>query len=128
MAKHSIGTIINKLLLGLALRCPNCGKGRTFTSLFKMEETCPFCHVRYERLSGESLGGMFINLGLAELLSVAGYIITDFLFHPPFQAQIAFWVIFNLLFVILFYRHARSMWVAIVYLTGGVYPDSEQPR
>jgi uncharacterized protein (DUF983 family) len=115
---------VKVLLRGLFLRCPNCGKGKMFRGLFSMEETCPFCGVRYERLRGESIGGMFINLGAAEFLSVGGYFLTQALFHPPFAYQVAFWVTFNLLFVILFYRHARALWVAISYLTSGVYHDA----
>src|SRR5260221_7036099 len=112
------------LMRGLFLRCPNCGKGKMFHGLFHMEETCPNCGVRYERLRGESIGGMFINLGAAEFLSVGGYFLTQALFHPQFAFQVAFWVGFNLLFVILFYRHARALWVAISYLTSGVYHDA----
>jgi uncharacterized protein (DUF983 family) len=112
------------LMRGLLLRCPSCDKGKMFSGLFTMEETCPHCGVRYERLRGESIGGMFINLGMAEFLSVGGYFLTQALFHPPFWFQIVFWIAFNLLFVILFYRHARALWVAISYLTSGVYKDT----
>src|SRR5215468_6555266 len=114
---------IPKLLLGLRLRCPNCGQGKTFTSLFKAAETCSVCHVRFERQSGESVGGMYINLGIAEILSIGGYFVTQFLFQPPFALEVIFWITFNILFVILFYRHARSLWIAIVYLNGGVQTD-----
>src|SRR5690349_21587958 len=127
MPERSIRYILSKLLLGLRLRCPNCGQGRMFTGLFKMEPTCPYCHVRYERLSGESIGGMFINLGLAEILSIGGFFVTQALFNPPLIFQMVFWVAFNILFVLLFYRHSRALWVAISYLTHGVYADPVSP-
>ena len=117
-----------RLLLGLRLRCPNCGQGKTFTSLFKMEETCSVCHVRYERQSGESVGGMYINLGAAELLSIGGYFVTLILFHPPVALNAGFWILFNIIFVLLFYRHSRSLWIATVYLNGGVKTDEEYKR
>jgi len=98
---------------GLWLRCPNCGQGVMFRGLFKMEATCPECHVRYERKYGESIGGMFINLLVVETISVAGYFISDALLKPPLIFQLIFWGTFNLVFVILFYRHARALWVAI---------------
>ncbi|MEP7288520.1 MAG: DUF983 domain-containing protein [Chloroflexota bacterium] len=123
MAAKSLGYSLHKLLLGLFLRCPNCGKGHIFHGLFKMERTCPFCGVRYERRSGESVGGMYINLGAAELLSIGGFFITQALFNPPLVLQTVFWGVFNIVFVLLFYRHARSLWVAISYLTGGVQTD-----
>ena len=41
----------------------------------------------------------------------------------PFVLQMIFWVTFNLIFVVLFYRHSRALWVAISYLSNGVYAD-----
>jgi uncharacterized protein (DUF983 family) len=114
-----------KLLVGMFLRCPNCERGRMFTGLFTMREICPVCGVRFERLQGESIGGTLINLCLAEVLSIGGYFVSDFLLHPPLAFQLIVWIAFNLLFVVFFYRHARGVWVAIVYLSGGVYPDTD---
>lgn len=109
------------------LRCPNCARGRIFTGLFAMNKTCPECGVRFERQDGESVGGMYINLALAELLTVGGYFLVNALFHPPFEPHLLFWVIFNIAFVALFYRHARSMWIGLTYMTGGVYADADAP-
>ncbi|MBI5667536.1 MAG: DUF983 domain-containing protein [Chloroflexi bacterium] len=116
---------LHKLLLGLFLRCPNCGRGRMFRGLFHMEPTCPYCGVRYERQSGESIGGTLINLCVAEVLSVGGYFISQAIWNPPLEFQLIFWVTFNIVFIVLFYRHARGLWVSIAYLTGGVYPDPD---
>lgn len=110
------------------LRCPNCGRGRIFTGLFAMNKTCPDCGVRFERESGESVGGMYINLGLAELLTMGGFFLVNALFQPPFVPHLTFWVIFNVVFIAVFYRHARSLWIGTSYLTGGVYVDTDDER
>jgi uncharacterized protein (DUF983 family) len=110
------------------LRCPNCGRGRIFTGLFAMNKTCPDCGVRFERESGESVGGMYINLGLAELLTMGGFFLINALFQPPFVPHLTFWIIFNVVFIALFYRHARSLWIGTSYLTGGVYVDPDDER
>jgi uncharacterized protein (DUF983 family) len=115
--------ILRKLFVGMTLRCPNCEKGHMFSGLFTIRDTCPVCEARFERLQGESIGGTLINLSLAELLSIGGYFISEALFHPPLPFQLVFWISFNILFVVFFYRHARGMWVAIAYLSGGVFPD-----
>ncbi len=114
------------MLIGFLLRCPNCEQGKLFSSSsFEMNQTCPNCGVRFERQSGESLGGMMINLVTAELLTVGGWILTEVLFDFPWQPVLAFWVIFNILFCIAFYRPARGIWVSISYMGGGVYADTE---
>lgn len=107
------------------LRCPNCGIGRIFTGLFTMNKTCPNCGVRFERESGESVGGMYINLSLAEVLTVGGFFLANALFQPPFVPHLAFWIIFNVVFITLFYRHARSLWIGTTFLTGGVFVDRD---
>ncbi|MBI1258733.1 MAG: DUF983 domain-containing protein [Chloroflexi bacterium] len=109
------------------LRCPNCERGRIFTGLFRMNEVCPYCGVRFERESGESVGGMYINLGLAEVITIPGYFLTNALFHPPVVPLAAFWVIFNVAFITVFYRHARALWIGTTYLTSGLYADKDEP-
>ena len=115
------------LWVTFTLRCPNCERGRIFTGLFAMNEVCPYCHVRFERESGESVGGMYINLVLAELITIPGYFLSNALLPqvPPLSLA-AFWVIFNVAFITIFYRHARAMWIGTTYLTAGLHPDSEE--
>ena len=96
-----------------------------FHGLFAMDETCPYCGVRYERRSGESIGGTMINLVCAEVLSMGGYIVTQALFAPPLAFQLIFWVAFNIIFILLFYRHARGIWASLSFLSGNVYPDDD---
>jgi len=119
---------IHVLWTAFRLRCPACGRGRIFTGLFTMNAVCPYCGVRFERESGESVGGMYINLILAELLTIGGFFLANALFDPPFVPHLAFWVVFNIAFVTLFYRHARALWIGTSYLTGGVYPDADDPQ
>lgn len=117
-------TVIHKIWMGLRIRCPNCEKGHMFSGLFTINETCPNCDVRFERREGESIGGTMINLVVAEVLSIGGFFISEALFHPPTAVQLTFWVLFNIVFILLFYRHARGAWVGVAYLTGGVYVDA----
>ncbi len=121
--------IARKLWAALWLRCPNCEQGRTFKGhLFKMEDKCARCDVRFERAEGESIGGVFIALTLAEALSVGGFFLFEALFRPSIAFQLAFWTGFIILFTVFGYRHMRGLWVGISYLTGGVYPDDPEPQ
>jgi uncharacterized protein (DUF983 family) len=116
--------VLHKLWIGLTLRCPSCEQGLTFRGLFAVNKTCSNCGVRFEREDGESVGGMYFNLGLAEMTTMGGFFLVHALFQPPMLPHILFWVVYNIVFVTLFYRHARSLWMAVSYLTGGVYQDT----
>lgn len=119
---------IHVLWVTFRLRCPNCERGRIFTGLFKMNKTCPYCGVRFEREDGESVGGMYINLSIAELTTIGGFFLADALFHPPFAPHLLFWIAYNIIFITLFYRHARAMWIGVNYATGGVHSDPDHTR
>ena len=119
---------IKKILLGTAVRCPNCEQGHMFDGLFKMNETCPICEVRFERAEGESIGGMMFTLGLAEVLALAGYFITHAMWGLSVTTQLIIWGLFSIVFCILFYRNGRGTWVGIVYLSGNVYKDGEKEK
>jgi len=118
---------IHKLKTGARLRCPNCEEGRLFSGLFQMHIICPVCQVRFERSSGESLGGMMINLVVAELLTIFGFFGSYFLLGSPADMTplLIFWLLFDVLFVLGFYRPARGLWVAVTYLTSGLKVDDE---
>src|SRR5690606_28240853 len=92
METSNLAHTIHKLWVGLRLRCPNCERGPLFSSFFTMHPACANCHVRFERSSGESLGGVMINLVLVELVTIGGYFLSEALFHPPLLFQIIFWV------------------------------------
>jgi uncharacterized protein (DUF983 family) len=125
---RKLAAYVRALWLGLLLRCPNCGRGKMFRGLFQMEKTCPVCHVRFERLSGESIGGMVINLALAQIVTIGGFFLVDILTDIPPVQQLIFWIPFTILFCVLFYRHARAMWVGVAFLVGGVYTDEQDEK
>jgi uncharacterized protein (DUF983 family) len=128
MSKWNTAQILHKSWVGLSLRCPNCEQGKMFDGLLHMLKECPVCGVRFERQSGESVGGMYFNLGIAELITIPGFLLIDTLFHPPFIPHVLFWLAFTVLFCLFFYRHARGLWVAISHLTGGVQTDSNYEK
>jgi Protein of unknown function (DUF983) len=61
------------LLRGLSKRCPYCGSGKLFRRWFTMVETCPKCHVKFEREPGFFLGATTMNL--AFMLVACGLVI-----------------------------------------------------
>ncbi|MCC6614872.1 MAG: DUF983 domain-containing protein [Anaerolineae bacterium] len=117
------GYLLHKLWVGARLRCPHCERGRTFSGLLKVNQTCSECGLRFECEDGESVGGMYINLALAELTTMGGFFLIHSLYQPPLLPHLVFWIVYNITFVVLFYRHARSTWMSVSYLTSGQQAD-----
>ena len=109
---------------GVRLRCPHCHKGRIFATPFEVAPTCSHCQVRFERMSGESLGGLMFSMTLLPIVSIAGFFVGELVYKVPRSLNIGFWLGFILLSVGLMYRHARAIWIGISYLSGGVYADA----
>ena len=117
-----MGRVLSVLLRSLVLICPACHHGRMFRSRFKMNVRCPVCGVIFERDSGELLGGVAINGLLTSTLMFAGAFLAFFT-DVPLGLLFAGLALFGVLFACLFYRHARGLWVGIIYLTGSMFED-----
>ena len=59
----------------LRLRCPNCGRGKLFSSWFRMRPHCPVCGLKVERgEEGYQVGSYMYNLVAAELVLAAVFV------------------------------------------------------
>lgn len=131
----TLGERLHKLLVAARLRCPNCEQGHMFTG-FRINTTCPVCHVAFERREGESVGGMMINLVIVEMSAIGGFFLVDALTDIAPTAQLWFWMPYSLLMPLLLYRTSRALWIGVAYLNGDVYaaegksdtPDKPQTR
>ena len=95
------------------LVCPACGKGRPFETLLRMRSWCPVCGYRFERESGYFIGSIYFNYGATAGSAVAGYLILDAIFSPPFWQQMCVWVPWAIAMPFWFHRYARSLWMAV---------------
>ena len=100
-------------LLGRALwlRCPVCGRGPLFSSLFRVPEKCPVCHAPFAREPGFFLGSIYINYGLTAL--IAAVVCPILIFNKTVDESLLTYgsLAFVVIFPILFFRHARSLWI-----------------
>jgi len=118
--------MLKTLLLGLRLRCPNCGQGRMGQGMFNIHETCPVCHVRYERKPGESTGASIVMLSLSPIPAIIlGFILLTLFPELSIWAVMGILAVFVLALTVLFYRNARGLWVAVVAMTDGLATDDE---
>lgn len=61
----------------LQRRCPVCGGSPLFRGWFRMVDHCPDCHIRMRRgEDGYTLGALWFNLFLAELITMSSFVFT----------------------------------------------------
>lgn len=128
MRSQNTRFILHKLKVGLRRRCPECEQGALFKSHFAMHATCAYCQVRFARHSGDTIGGVYINVALAELTAFLGFYILHTLTGIPIIHQLLIWIPYVVIFTLAFYPLARGLWIAVTYLTGGIYADSDYTR
>ena len=110
LQKPPFGTLIGR---ALRLRCPRCGEGKMFRNLFRMNERCAECHLKYERAPGYFLGSIYINYGLTAMTVTAGYLFLDFVTDVPDSWLMPILGTYCILFPLMFYRYARALWLAM---------------
>ncbi len=114
------------LFRGFIGRCPLCGRGRLFRSYYKVRERCETCNVQFEPTSGQSTGGMAINLVMTILIGFVGGIFLV-LYAPERLAlgMLALLVVMAI-FHLLSYRFARGLWLGIMVATGDLAHDRDE--
>lgn len=95
-----------------ALKCSMCGKGSLFSGWLRMNEKCDHCNFRFERDPGYFLGSTYINYGLTTLLTTWSYIVLHFVLDVGGRWLIPGLATFCVIFPVLFFRYARSLWLA----------------
>lgn len=110
LAKNRLWRLAKSALL---LRCPRCFGGPVFRGLFKMEERCSRCGFRFEREQGYFVGAIYINYAATVAIAMPGYFVLDYLAEPSLATQLIFWGGFVAVFPLVFFRHSRSLWLAI---------------
>jgi uncharacterized protein (DUF983 family) len=100
---------------GLLKRCANCGQKRLFRGWFTMVEHCPGCGLTFERVEGQWIGAIAMNMIFTEaLIGAIGLAMTVALWpDPP-------WLLIAILtgsaavaFPLFFYPFSKTVWVAI---------------
>ena len=114
--------VLRIFFVTLLLRCPACQRGQMFRDFFHMHVRCPVCGVVFERDAGEVAGAMAINMILLSVMAITSAVlalVTDI----PTGWLIGLTAVVMIFFGVFFYRHARAMWVGVLFLTGSIFED-----
>lgn len=116
-------------LLGRALRrrCPVCGGRGLFRRWLQMEENCPTCGFRFERIEGHWLGSLAVNTVVTAFLViavlVAGFALTYD--DPSIPLLLTLTVSTAVLGPLLLFPYTRTVWTALDLLARPLTPDDE---
>lgn len=101
------------LMRGLGQRCPVCGQGKLFRSVFKMNTQCPVCSFTFEREEGYFTSAMAIDLVISELIAAAIVLPLAANLTIPALNVMLIGGPFVILLPLLLYRPSRSIWLAM---------------
>ena len=81
-----------------------------------MHADCPHCNLKFEREQGYFVGAIYINYAATIAVAVPGFFILDAFTNLSINHQLAIWVPFAVIFPLVFFHHARSLWLALDHL------------
>lgn len=106
---NSVGKAFSR---GMRLKCPMCSEGRLFSGFIRMHKNCEACGFHFERGPGYFLGSTYINYGITTLLTTWTYMVLRFGFEISRSYLIPVLATFCVIFPVLFFRYARSLWLS----------------
>jgi len=101
------------LFRGLTLRCPACARGKLFRNMFQMNTKCVECDFQFERAPGYFLGSTYINYGITAFTTTVSYVVLHFGIGFSRDQLLPGLLAFCLIFPLVFFRFARSLWLAL---------------
>jgi hypothetical protein len=100
-----------------------------FNRWFSMPAECSHCRLPIEREPGFYLGSIYVNYGWTAIVSTASWVVLRFKYDIPSNTLMLGFVPFAILFPIVFFKHARALWLALdVNLDRSNFdPPSDEP-
>ena len=81
-----------------------------------MDEACPACGYRYEREHGYFVGAIYVNYAATAAVTLGTVFGLDAAFGLPLAWQLGIGIALGALVPLLFFRYARSLWLAIDFV------------
>ena len=112
----------------LRLRCPRCGRSPLYAGWFRMHERCAACGFRYEREQGYFVGAIYVNYAVTVAVAAGTVLVLDWTLGLTLTAQLAIGITLGVLFPVVFFRYARSLWLSLDYLVTTADERRERQR
>src|SRR5579859_428746 len=101
---------------GLLLRCPNCGRATLVRGVLRVHQRCRVCGLAFEHDEGFFLGALIVNYLFAFVFGIlpAIVLVAAGVWSAPTAIIVA--IAAALLLPVVFYWHAKSLWMAVYYV------------
>jgi len=126
-----IGVTPTRMLMrGLVHRCPVCGGRGVIQRWFSMSERCPTCDLLYERVEGQVIGYIGLNIIVVFTVTFLTLFIGAVIMVPDIQPKllVAIALVPAAIGPILFLPSSRMMWNAIDLILRPLRPGEVDPR
>jgi uncharacterized protein (DUF983 family) len=81
-----------------------------------MHERCAACDLRFEREPGYFVGAIYINYAVTAAVALGGVLVLDAVVGLTLAQELTLAVGLAVLVPVLFFRYARSLWLALDHL------------
>jgi uncharacterized protein (DUF983 family) len=98
---------------GLRLRCPACGRGHLYQSLFKLHKQCSACGLVFEREQGYFVGSIYINVMATEAAILFVYLFCLFFFSAASDSLYLILFALAIILPLLFFRFSWGLWLSV---------------
>ena len=102
------------LATGLAAKCPRCGRGKLFTGLLTVRQTCERCGLNFAEVDSGDGPAVFLIFVLGAIL-VPLVLWVEFSFEPPFWIHVIIWTPLIAIGTIGLLRPMKAFMIAIQY-------------
>ena len=93
-----------------------------------MHERCAACGLRFEREPGYFVGAIYINYAATAAVALGSVFLLDVLVGLSLRQQLTLGVGLGVLVPVVFFRYARSLWLALDYLVTRADERGERAR
>ncbi|MCB0261742.1 MAG: DUF983 domain-containing protein [Calditrichaeota bacterium] len=96
----------------LTRRCPKCRKGKLFSGIFRMNDHCINCDMKFDREQGYYTGAMVINW-LFSVFLITPIWVTLLFKGVPIGTNLAIVAAILVICVPVFFQYSRTIWLYI---------------
>ncbi|HEX8164836.1 MAG TPA: DUF983 domain-containing protein [Beijerinckiaceae bacterium] len=100
--------------IGLAGRCPRCGKGRLFKGFLSLERCCEVCGLDFS-FADSGDGPAFFIMSIVGILVVGLALAVEFAYQPPIWLHLVVWSALAVVLSLAMARPAKGLMIALQY-------------